>query len=383
MRCPQCGSDNPPEYRFCGMCGTTLAKKEAPVAEPVSVRHETAHEKLDTNRRPEPSDSTLRINRVERVEQERRSEPVSSSLSGPSFLGLGSESAHGNGRSDSDVSYLFDEEEMRPRRTYWRFTVLLLIVALIGGLVYLQYRKEGKSWVAPWSNGPAQTPVQSSQADQQNQQAQSQANTPANPVQNNSAPNNAPPAAEDQAGNQANTAPPAQNNQPAAKDNGSAKDQSTNSDQGETKKNNETETAKAETPSTDEESADTEAAPPPTPTRATKPKPARPSAPLASPDDQLVANAEKYLYGRGVPQNCDRALSSLRSAAGRENTRARTLLGTMYATGHCVPKDLPNAYRWFAQASRTSPDNMWVQRNLEMVWREMTAQERQLATKSQ
>jgi TPR repeat protein len=52
----------------------------------------------------------------------------------------------------------------------------------------------------------------------------------------------------------------------------------------------------------------------------------------------------------------------------------------MYATGHCVSKDLPNAYRWFALASRQQGDNMWVQKNLEMIWREMTPQERQLAT---
>jgi TPR repeat protein len=52
----------------------------------------------------------------------------------------------------------------------------------------------------------------------------------------------------------------------------------------------------------------------------------------------------------------------------------------MYATGHCVPKDLPNAYRWFALASHDNTDNLWVQRNLEMIWREMTPQERQLAT---
>jgi TPR repeat protein len=110
-----------------------------------------------------------------------------------------------------------------------------------------------------------------------------------------------------------------------------------------------------------------------------KTKPA-PQAPVVSEDDALVANAEKYLYGRGVPQNCDRALSSLRAAAQRQNSRARSLLGSMYATGHCVPRDLPSAYRWFALASRDNTDNLWVQRNLEMIWREMTPQERQLAT---
>jgi hypothetical protein len=119
---------------------------------------------------------------------------------------------------------------------------------------------------------------------------------------------------------------------------------------------------------------------PPAKTRAAKSTKAAKPVDEGSPDDALVVNAEKYLYGRGVPQNCDRALSALRAAAGRQNSRARSLLGTMYATGHCVGRDLPNAYRWFALASRENADNVWVQRNLEMIWREMTPQERQLAT---
>ncbi|HZQ20789.1 MAG TPA: zinc-ribbon domain-containing protein, partial [Terriglobales bacterium] len=180
MRCPQCGSDNPPEYRFCGMCGTPLAKKEAPVPEPVSVRQERGQEAVEPARRVEAIEPPAR---VERVQPERRLEPVSSSLSGPSFLGLGGEPVHGNGRSDSDVSYLFDDEEARPRRTYWRFTVLLTLLIVIGGLVYLQYRKGGKSWVAPWSNGPAQTPVQASQAEQQNPPAQPAASAPPSQTQ--------------------------------------------------------------------------------------------------------------------------------------------------------------------------------------------------------
>jgi hypothetical protein len=367
VHCPQCGSDNPPEYRFCGMCGTPLAKKETPVLETVTVRHEPA-----VPAKPiEP----------ERTREERVSAPVSS-LSGPSFLGLGTEAVRGNGRSDSDVSYLFDEEESRPRRTYWRFSILLLILVAVGALVYLQYRKEGKSWVAPWSNSPPQTPVQASQADQSQP---AQPNTPpASQAANTPAPGNA-------AGSGNTASPDATPPNAAATPEKNPADQAAapahnqaNQSAEAPSKPEQTETAKAEPPAANTDNADTaEPTQPAKRVRATKPKAARPAAPAASPDDTLVANAEKYLYGRGVPQNCERALSSLRPAAERSNVRARTLLGTMYATGHCVPKDLPNAYRWFAQASRTSPDNIWVQRNLEMIWREMTPQERQLATRSE
>lgn len=361
MRCPQCASDNPPEYRFCGMCGTPLDKKEASVREPVSVRHESAS------------------SHAERVEAERRTE-APRPLSGPSFLGLGSEPARGNGRSDADISYLFDDEDVRPRRTYWRFMLLLLFVAIIGGLVYLQYVKEGKSWVAPWAHQQPTTPIQASQPEQQAPAPQPSAAQPdqaANPPAGNTANPQNPAASESAA-----TAP-SQSSQKSEADNagtGKATDNSAKSASAAPDKT--TESAKAENPA-DNSAAEEAEAPPAKPARAPKPKAARAVTPAVSSDDVLVNNAEKYLYGRGVPQNCDRALSALRSAADHQNERARSLLGTMYATGHCVPKDLPNAYRWFAQASRQSPDNMWVQRNLEMIWREMTPQERQLATRSQ
>src|SRR5713226_1739390 len=34
VRCTHCGYDNSPEYRFCGMCGASLAHPPAPVKTP-------------------------------------------------------------------------------------------------------------------------------------------------------------------------------------------------------------------------------------------------------------------------------------------------------------------------------------------------------------
>ena len=99
----------------------------------------------------------------------------------------------------------------------------------------------------------------------------------------------------------------------------------------------------------------------------------------SSADDPAVADAERYLYGRGVRQNCGRALSALHPAADASNPKARTLLGAMYATGHCVPRDLPSSYRWFTLALREDPNNVWVERNLQTVWNEMSASEKQRA----
>jgi hypothetical protein len=352
--CPKCRNDNPADYRFCGMCGTPLEK---PATAPDSGGSSRPAELSGPRERPSSAQPPL---------------------SGPSFLGLGDESSRsGYGSSSRDVTYLFEDEQ--PRRTYWRFTLVLLILIAFAGLGWLEYTRSGKSWTAPWSKGPAQTPIQASQPapPEQNQAPPA----PSQPPVDNSAtakPENAPAATTPAP---AQPAPP--ENQPATK---AASGNQAQSEAPETKggsKSEPTEAASAEKPSSENDSteeADTaEPAKPAKPLKAAKPKP-RPAVPASSPDDALVANAEKYLYGRGVPQNCDRALSSLRAAAARDNFRARSLLGTMYATGHCVPRDLPNAYRWFALASRENADNMWVQRNLEMIWREMTPQERQLAT---
>jgi TPR repeat protein len=62
------------------------------------------------------------------------------------------------------------------------------------------------------------------------------------------------------------------------------------------------------------------------------------------------------------------------------NSKAQTVLGTMYATGHCVGRDLPSAYRWFARALHEEPQNSRISADLQVLWRQMTPQEKQLAT---
>ena len=88
-----------------------------------------------------------------------------------------------------------------------------------------------------------------------------------------------------------------------------------------------------------------------------------------------VQEGEKYLYGHGVRQDCHRAQSSLMTAADLSNAKAQGILGTMYATGHCVPRDLPTAYHWFLQAKKEDPRNVRYEQDLRLVWRQMTAQQ--------
>jgi hypothetical protein len=492
VRCPQCASENPVDYRFCGMCGTPLEKAvDEPVTrsaapkseEPVTVPADeilARVEKFKPKSRSNGGTSLLglndtqapprdlRVNETPSVRSDRapfdlppqpvehvqppakpvewgahRETPASSTISGPSFLGLGGEPPKGSyGESSRDLNYLFEEDE-QPRRSYGRFIGILLVLAVLGGLGYLQYKRSGGSWTPPWAKGPAQTPIQASQQQPGDQTNVGENSGPATSA-NNAAPAgqtpatpgaNQPPNPQGQpsdstlkeqdlppqatqgqagAGSAAAGAAGAQNGTPESAANPEAnkgdkaaskedttetasatpapgaKGAATGAPAADTGKSaNDTESDAKETGSASatkggsaaKDNADENAAD--VPAKSAKPARTKPSPQVASPDDTLVTNAEKYLYGRGVPQNCDRALISLRAAANRQNSRAMTLLGTMYGTGHCVGRDLPNSYRWFAQASRQSPDNTWINRNLEMIWREMTPAERQLATARQ
>lgn len=142
------------------------------------------------------------------------------------------------------------------------------------------------------------------------------------------------------------------------------------------------------------------APPQPISQRAPKPMPVAASAPHEKPaasagesssdattvsqsiaDESPAAQGEKYLYGTDVPQDCALARKNLAIAADRKNSRALTLMGTMYATGHCAPRDLPTAYGWFAQALRTDPSNRRIEDDLSLIWKQMTPSEKQLALK--
>ncbi len=111
-----------------------------------------------------------------------------------------------------------------------------------------------------------------------------------------------------------------------------------------------------------------------------------PVAPVASATPDLGAAAfrkgEAYLYGRGVPENCDEAMKYLKAASAKSNPKARSAFGTMYATGHCVPRDLPTSYSWFALALRVDPNNQILEKDLNAVWNQMTPSERQVAIKA-
>ena len=102
-----------------------------------------------------------------------------------------------------------------------------------------------------------------------------------------------------------------------------------------------------------------------------------PAKPVRDAGDELLDRGQAYLYGRGVSPSCDQALIYLRKAADLGNTRARSQLGALWATGHCVPLDRVRAYTWFALAANASHGrDVWTKRNCEILWNKMTQSER-------
>jgi TPR repeat protein len=65
--------------------------------------------------------------------------------------------------------------------------------------------------------------------------------------------------------------------------------------------------------------------------------------------------------------------------AARLNAEAASLLGTMYASGHCVGQNLAPAYHWYARALHRDPANTRYKSDLEVLWNQMTPQQRQAA----
>jgi hypothetical protein len=382
-RCPGCGYENNPFFRYCGMCGTPLRAGDPPLPpvpqEPFSAMPQAAF------RASEP------IAPVEAPlpERKRNSPPIA--IGGLSILGLGDPDAdgsvedsrathfeepasHSNANaspqrfagalglldtddrlSSSDVRYLLEDDE--PRRAHWRvFIALLLLFAAIGALVW-HWQTNGY----PWESAVADQAHKTGLAEDK-PPVPGASETPSSPAPQ-TPPENAPKPDAVAAVNPA-PAPPepesvSPDGLPAARTAGVA-------------------------PAPQEEAVPPVKQPPPPVARkplAAIPAPqARPVAPAPLNDPaQVFAEGEKYLYGDGVPRDCDRAQRDLRTSAAHSYPPAESLLGTMYASGHCLGRDLPAAYRWYARALHHDPGNSRLSSDLEILWKQMTPAERKAA----
>src|SRR5213078_5006516 len=98
VRCTHCGYDNSPEYRFCGMCGASLA-------------HPAAIETAPVKDAPRPSPKS--------------GNGHSENVHGPSFLGLA---------EDPKVEFHYLYEDEQPRSHVGAVVFLLLILGAAGYL---------------------------------------------------------------------------------------------------------------------------------------------------------------------------------------------------------------------------------------------------------
>lgn len=338
IRCPECGYENRDMYRFCGMCGATL-------------RRETSAETAPPPQAVKPAEEPPR--------QSEAPPPVST----PGFI-TGAPAA-------PDLDYLLEDDAPR---SHGKLIVALVLLVLAGSLVAWHWRRDGY----PWASNSSTSPTSAASAPAPVASTPNSTPAPVPAAKTSSPPLQPAPASEKAASVKPQAVAKETQSQPEA---APAADANAAPD-GDAKAGEQPASGDSAEENQPQPAAVKPAPPPPAPKPKPEPRPAAPSAPALAGDDKLVAEGEKYLYGNGVPENCDVAEKNLRTAAGHSNARALTLMGAMYATGHCVNRDLPTAYRWFAKALHQDPSNTRVQQDLEILWKQMTPEERQLATKS-
>ncbi len=391
MRCARCGNENSDGNRFCGMCGATLLAASTPAASASVQSAAPSPSKV-------PSAAPSSPVQPQTPPPSRTTAPVSDDapyISGPSFLGLNepaprkraslSTDPHASS-SASNLDYLLEDEEEPRRGGAGKFVLIVLALALAAGFGYLRWKNQKFGWLGAGTNKPsaaaqnpdatdtnAATPVASSAPSTPATTPAIQpapdptAATPA--TTNTGSPNTASPAASATTTNPTTGGTPT-SSAPTTADNTAAPSNTAPAPAG---------------PAATEPAASAPDTPAATTPKATKPADAplpKPAAAIkpAKPFD-AVGEAQKYLYGKGVPQDCERGMRLLKPAVNQSNPKAMIEMGALYSAGLCTPHDLPTAYRWFALALRKDPDNQAVQSDLQKLWGEMTQPERQLAIK--
>jgi len=385
MRCPRCGNENPDENRFCGMCGgTLLAAPEAPTTQPQRVAAAASATA------PAKEAPRTQVSEAPRPAPPPPSEPPT--ISGPSFLGLNdpaprkraSLSIDPHSATSHNLDYLLEDDgEHHKSSGAGKMILIVVALALAVGLGYLRWRQQGFGWLGSPAKPTAATPTASdttssssavspaptSPSTAASEPATHPAAVPAAPGSTTAtpAPANAAPSPASPVPSTTDTANPADTTTSAA-------NPAANPDKPAPNAANATPAAKPPADTSAATDASDAAKPAPAP-----PAPKSPAEVKRAPPVDPVVEAQKYLYGRGVPQDCNRGMRLLKPAANESNPKAMIEMGALYSAGLCTPHDLPTAYRWFALALRKDPDNQDVQNDLQKLWGEMTQAERQLA----
>lgn len=390
LRCPRCGNENPTGNRFCGMCGATLLS----VSPPAPVH--PAPQPVRPAAPPPAAGAPPAISHPapDQTRAATRVEEETPSIAGPSFLGL-SDPAPARRRGNlsiapdthsSNLDYLLDDVEEPKSSGAGKVFFILFALLLAVGFGYLRFRTHGFPWAPSAANKPAAAAPATSEVPTDASSASPSitpeplplASQPAATTQPASpsiqpAPAN-PPAAQTPPAAPENAATPttADANPPAAAKPATAP--GTDADSGKPADSSENSTQPGGTAT--EPAAAAPAGSSDAGGAAATAKPRAASKPI-----DPVAEAQRYIYGKGVSQDCDRGLHMLKPMANQGNTKAMVEMGALYSAGLCTPRDLPTSYRWFALALRKDPSNDSIQTDLQKLWGEMTQPERQLAIK--
>lgn len=338
MICPKCGEVNSSNFLFCGMCGTMLepARKASAPSPTVAAKDLPQAAEIQSPAFA-PLSSPVAVAAPPPAEPPRsRTVETVPSIGGPSLLGLDAPDSVDIVRERAFTSLESYDNEPKSRGT--RFVLFLVLLAALGGAywwVYTNYLRvaDGRKPVA----------LPTAKSDEPKPDSSTEAKTPS--IETDLPVRSSKPAAV-----------PTVTPEPPGKSARSNAASATTSEEARPQKTSRHEVTASRIPA---------------------------STSAADAGDALFRQGERYLYGRGGAQDCAAALKFMKMASDKQNAKARSAMGTMYATGHCVTRDLPSAYRWFALSLRADPNNSVVEKNLSAVWNQMTPPERQLATRSQ
>jgi hypothetical protein len=452
MRCEKCGHSNPENHKYCGMCGSKLAKVvssipiddndplelEAPLyrfedhsqlaaEEPAQLRERDQRRELvrdagsrNSLPRERRATSSIAVENLPREVMECdnvRPDPArnrtNTGIGGPSFLGLGYEDAGNSGfvydkpRNDGFVydtdgetpEYLLEETR---RGVSWRAWALLLLLAAGAGLGYIQWRASrhqgpdlatilARNGITVDPSGPvipdksAKPPAQkpsapadeAAKADSINASGENASSEDSDSKDAKSAsPDTTPDSKDANAASSDGTAKGKSSDGKAAPASAASKTDST------TESGNDSDESKSASATKDDDEDKPESDGPAA--KATKPSRAQPVAEEEEPaqpkslgdKDPLMIQADKYIQGRGVRQNCSAGVNLLRQGVSDGNPAASVKLGALYWSGTCVTQSKVTAYQWFSRAHSLEPQNRWVERSRNSLRASMTPQEK-------
>jgi hypothetical protein len=367
MRCHHCGNENPDTNNFCGGCGTRLTKPAPSFTlgtQPSSflsnggtVFTTTIPQSAATTQEyMEPLAATSERSATTEIVEAQPSdlpkpdpsnEPVTEtqpSISGPSFLGL-------TNAPETEGDYLLLDEPRRSR-TGW-YIVCLLVIAAAVAVGWFEWKKIS----AP----EPQTPPTAPQSQVQPPPASSSQQSPA--ASGSQLPQS------DDTGDHLTTVDPSVKNWGGTSD--ISADPNAVKDDPSATRSDMTRQARDAAKRRREEKQQDEAKPQPA-----KVKPMSEKQPDPQ-QNKLLLLGEKYLYGGGaIARNCEQAIVYFRAAAEQDNVPAMSHLAALYESGECSKRDPEQAYSWLKRAHDADPSNPWIERDMQIMQRQMSSQQR-------